>query len=79
MCIRDRLTASGAELTRHDAYGIQEKGINFRLEDGEKVIGMKMGLTSEAKRKQMNLDAPLYGFLTDKMEVGRAFHNFGPI
>jgi 2-oxo-3-hexenedioate decarboxylase len=28
-----------------------------------------MGLTSEAKRKQMNLDSPLYGFLTDRMQV----------
>ena len=28
-----------------------------------------MGLTSEAKRKQMDLDSPLYGELTDKMQV----------
>ncbi len=28
-----------------------------------------MGLTSEAKRKQMDLDSPLYGVLTDKMQV----------
>jgi len=65
----EQLTASGAALTRSDAYKIQENGINFREEDGEKIIGMKMGLTSEAKRLQMNLDAPLYGVLTDKMEV----------
>jgi 2-oxo-3-hexenedioate decarboxylase len=30
---------------------------------------MKMGLTSEAKRKQMNLDSPVYGVLTDRMQV----------
>ena len=29
---------------------------------------MKMGLTSEKKRQQMGLDAPLYGVLTDKMK-----------
>src|SRR5665647_1633705 len=28
-----------------------------------------MGLTSEGKRKQMNLDAPLYGVLTNVMKV----------
>ena len=28
-----------------------------------------MGLTSKAKKEQMDLDSPLYGFLTDKMEV----------
>ena len=65
----EQLTASGAELSRMDAYAIQEKGIDLRLADGEKIVGLKMGLTSEAKRKQMNLDAPLYGVLTDKMEV----------
>lgn len=54
---------------RGDAYSIQEYGIKCRENAGEKVIGLKMGLTSEAKRKQMNLDAPLYGVLTDKMQV----------
>jgi len=52
-----------------DAYTIQETGIRFRVENGETVVGMKMGLTSEAKRKQMNLDSPLYGVLTDKMQI----------
>ena len=28
-----------------------------------------MGLTSEAKRQQMNLDSPVYGVLTDRMQV----------
>lgn len=56
-------------LTRPDAYSAQEDGIARRKQNGEKVIGMKMGLTSEGKRKQMNLDAPLYGILTDKMQV----------
>jgi 2-oxo-3-hexenedioate decarboxylase len=65
----EQLTASGAKITRAEAYDIQEKGISLRELDGEKVIGLKMGLTSEAKRKQMNLDAPLYGVLTDKMEI----------
>lgn len=57
------------DFQRQDAYSIQEEGIRLRTEAGEKVIGLKMGLTSEGKRKQMNLDAPLYGVLTDKMEV----------
>ena len=65
----EQLTASGAKLTRMSAYEVQEKGISLRESDGEKVIGLKMGLTSEAKRKQMDLDAPLYGVLTDKMEI----------
>lgn len=57
------------ELTRSDAYSIQEEGLRHREQKGEVLIGYKMGLTSEAKRRQMNLDAPLYGVLTDKMQL----------
>ena len=51
------------------AYDIQEAGILLRREEGEKVIGRKMGLTSQAKREQMNLDRSIYGVLTDKMQL----------
>jgi 2-oxo-3-hexenedioate decarboxylase len=57
------------EISRQDAYAMQEKQLSLRHAQGEKQIGWKMGLTSEAKRKQMNLDSPLYGFLTDQMQV----------
>lgn len=60
------------DMTRNDAYAIQERHLRFREGLEEKLIGFKMGLTSEAKRKQMNLDSPLYGFLTDKMQVKNA-------
>lgn len=57
------------KISRTDAYQMQENQLQLRQTGGEKQIGWKMGLTSEAKRKQMNLDSPLYGFLTDKMQV----------
>lgn len=57
------------DFTRQEAYQIQERGMEFRINSGEKKVGLKMGLTSEAKRKQMDLDAPLYGELTDKMHI----------
>ena len=57
------------KMSRSDAYQMQEKQLSLRSGAGEKQIGWKMGLTSEAKRKQMNLDSPLYGFLTDKMQI----------
>ena len=57
------------DFTESDAYRIQELGIELRKNDSETVIGMKMGLTSEAKRKQMNLHSPLYGVLTNKMQL----------
>lgn len=64
-----QFSAGIKEFKRADAYSIQEEGINLRKMSGETVIGLKMGLTSEGKRKQMNLDSPLYGVLTDKMKV----------
>ena len=69
------------DFSRPDAYTAQEEGIKMRTFRGEKVIGLKMGLTSEGKRKQMNLDSPLYGVLTDKMEIQNegSFHLSGSI
>ena len=55
--------------SRGDAYSMQEIQLETRKAAGETLIGWKMGLSSEAKRKQMNLDSPLYGFLTDKMQI----------
>ena len=60
------------ELSEEIAYLIQKEGIELRKKSGEKIVGLKMGLTSEAKRKQMNLDSPLYGLLTDHMQVKNA-------
>lgn len=69
------------KFSRQEAYQIQEFGIHERIKSGEKWLGLKMGLTSEAKRRQMNLDAPLYGELTDKMQISNegVFHLKGSI
>ena len=60
---------SGVTISRAEAYQIQRLGVEHRLQQGEIRIGFKMGLTSEGKRKQMNLDTPLYGELTQKMQI----------
>ena len=65
----DRITSTDPGLSIEDAYRIQAEGIHLRQARGEKVIGMKMGLTSKAKREQMGLHSPCYGVLTDRMEV----------
>jgi 2-oxo-3-hexenedioate decarboxylase len=69
------LTQTHGELPMPDAYSVQAEGIRLRTARGERVVGMKMGFTSEAKRKQMNLHSPIYGVLTDRMQipVGGAF------
>ena len=63
------LTKAHGEFDLVTAYRVQERGVALRLARGEKIIGYKMGLTSAAKRAQMNLGVPIYGVLTDAMCV----------
>ena len=51
------------------AYGIQDAVVRARTDAGALVVGAKLGLTSAAKQKQMNVEEPLYGVLTDDMRV----------
>ena len=62
------------ELTIDEAYVVQEELVREKLEEGKKIVGPKMGITSEAKMKQMNVDDPIYGFVFDYMvaEEGEA-------
>lgn len=69
----ERLTVQHPTLDLDEAYAIQREGIALRQERGEVVVGWKMGLTSQAKREQMNLKAPVYGVLTDAMQVRGTF------
>lgn len=57
------------ELTVEEAYLIQEEVVRQKLEAGCKIVGPKMGLTSEAKMSQMKVDDPIYGFIFDYMVV----------
>ncbi len=63
-----RITENGP-LSIDEAYSVMESGIQLREHDGEQVIAYKMGLTSEAKRRQMGLDQAIFGILTDRMEL----------
>ena len=64
------LTADYPDMTLDDAYTIQRKSMARRVERGESIVGMKMGLTSTAKMEQMNVHNPIYGHLTDVMDLG---------
>jgi 2-oxo-3-hexenedioate decarboxylase len=65
----DRITLQHPELDVDSAYRIQEELTAIKLEQGNRLIGRKMGLTSVAKMKQMNVDQPIYGQLFDYMAV----------
>ncbi|MHA6250794.1 2-keto-4-pentenoate hydratase [Oceanobacillus sp. CAU 1775] len=57
------------ELSIEDAYLVQEELVRQKLADGQKIVGPKMGITSEAKMKQMNVKDPIYGYVFDYMVV----------
>ena len=65
----ERLTLEYPELSLREGYDIQAAGLTLRLSRGERQVGLKMGLTSEAKRQQMGLHSPVYGVLTDAMQI----------
>lgn len=65
----EALTKTFGDFSLTDAYKVQENGIELRLADQEKIIGYKMGLTSKAKMEQMGLHTPIFGVLTDEMEI----------
>ena len=51
------------------AYAIQDKVVALRLEDGERIVGKKIGLTSPAVQAQLGVDQPDYGVLFDTMDM----------
>jgi 2-keto-4-pentenoate hydratase len=63
------LTDGYPDLDVVDAYEIQLTNIRQRVAEGARVVGHKVGLSSEAMQKMMGVDEPDYGHLLDEMEV----------
>jgi 2-oxo-3-hexenedioate decarboxylase len=59
----------GADFGVGDAYEIQQDVVARRLARGEKIVGVKLGLTSKAKMRQMRVDEVIWGRLTDGMLI----------
>ena len=66
---RDRVkfTDEWPELDVETGYQIQDETLRRRLERGEKLIGVKLGLTSRAKQERMGVKTPFVAWLTDAM------------
>jgi 2-oxo-3-hexenedioate decarboxylase len=65
----DQLTRRWPEMNVDDAYAIQALALRKRLERGEKLVGIKLGLTSKAKQVQMKVGSPTTAWLTDAMRI----------
>lgn len=64
--VRDLIGATDIDL----AYEVQQLVIDSRKRGGAKVVGRKIGLTSEAVQNQVGVDQPDFGFLLDDMHYG---------
>jgi len=61
------LTGRVPGVTIDDAYTISRRMLARRLADGERVVGKKIGVTSEAVQRMLDVHQPDFGFLTDAM------------
>ncbi|WP_433758422.1 2-keto-4-pentenoate hydratase [Nocardia sp. CA-135398] len=65
----DPLIARHPDIDVVDAYQIQLINIRRKLDNGAKVVGHKVGLSSLAMQQMMGVDEPDYGHLLADMEV----------
>lgn len=61
------ITLSHPDMDMDDAYAIQSAWVERKIQDGRKVIGYKIGLTSKAMQRVMKITTPDYGVLLDDM------------
>jgi 2-oxo-3-hexenedioate decarboxylase len=64
---RPPFTDDWPDLDLATAYAIQDETLRRRLERGEQLVGVKLGLTSRAKQRRMSVSSPLVAWLTDAM------------
>lgn len=77
-----KITDDHPEMDWDDAYLIQEEIKRRKIARGTKIAGLKAGLTSFAKMKQMGVETPCFGFVADygcvpdggEVKVGELIH-----
>lgn len=64
-----KITDDYPDMGWDDAYAIQDEIKRRKVARGARIIGLKAGLTSHAKMKQMGVETPVFGFLADYFAV----------
>lgn len=64
-----KITDDYPQMDWDDAYAIQDEIKRRKEARGNKTVGLKAGLTSRAKMKQMGVEVPVFGFVSDYMAV----------
>lgn len=62
-----KLTNDHPTMTLDDSYAVQDELCRRWQARGDRIVGMKAGLTSKAKMDQMGVHVPSFGFLTSAM------------
>ena len=62
-----KLTAEFPGMTIADSYAVQDALRRRWIARGDRVVGLKAGLTSKAKMLQMGVDVPSFGIITAAM------------
>ncbi len=65
------LTERWPDIGVDDAYRISLHMLERRLSEGERLIGKKIGVTSDAVQSMLGVRQPDFGFLTDAMLIPR--------
>lgn len=60
-----KITGEHPDMDWADAYAIQDEIRRRKIARGVQIAGLKAGLTSQAKMKQMNVEEPVFGFMCD--------------
>jgi 2-oxo-3-hexenedioate decarboxylase len=61
------ITGDYPDMDWDDAYAIQDEIRRRKESSGHRTAGLKAGLTSFAKMKQMGVETPVFGFVSDYM------------
>ena len=64
-----KITDEHPDMDWDDAYAIQNTIKARKIARGARIIGLKAGLTSHAKMKQMGVSTPVFGFMADYYAV----------
>ena len=64
-----KITDDHPDMDWEDAYAVQDAIRARKLARGARIVGLKAGLTSRAKMKQMGVEDPVFGFLVDDFAV----------
>ncbi|ASW03937.1 2-oxopent-4-enoate hydratase [Paraburkholderia aromaticivorans] len=65
--VLDPLTERHPDMTIEDAYHIQQRMIERRVQAGETIIGKKIGVTSAAVMNMLGVYQPDFGYMLDGM------------